>query len=109
MIMDEVHELFVHDVREMNERYLNTYATNNAIEHRKHTLIYFFNDEKIDLQFKALSVLEWLKEDFNFVSIYNPSKLLMEDYFIKSLPSIRGALAPLKEDEEVEPNYVQQF
>lgn len=58
--MDEIHDLFAHDVREMNERYLNTYATNNAVEHRKHTLIYFFDDERVNLHFKAISAIEWL-------------------------------------------------
>lgn len=100
-VIDQIHELFVHDVREMNERYLNTFATNNAIEQRKHTLIYFFDDEKVDLHFKSISSIEWLQEDFVFVSIHKPSKQLMADYFITKLPAIRGALTAMK-DEEVD-------
>ena len=93
----------------MNERYVTTQAVNNAVEHKKHTLIYFFNDEHVSLHFKAISGLEWLQDDFFFVSVHNPSENLMKDYFIKSLPSIRGALAPLSSEEDVESDSVKQF
>jgi len=93
----------------MNERYVTTQAVNNAVEHKKHTLIYFFNNEHVSLHFKAISGLEWLQDDFFFVSVHNPSENLMKDYFIKSLPSIRGALAPLSSGEEVESDSVKQF
>jgi hypothetical protein len=86
----------------MNERYVTTQAVNNAVEHKKHTLIYFFNDEHVSLHFKAISALEWLQDDFLFVSVHNPSETLMKDYFIKSLPAIRGALAPISSEEELE-------
>jgi hypothetical protein len=56
-----------------------------------------------------VSALEWLQDDFVFMSVRNPSKNLMKDYFINKLPAIRGALAPLKEDEDVEPDQVKQF
>ena len=98
-----------HNVVEMNERYVTTQAVNNAVEHKKHTLIYFFNDEHVSLHFKAISSLEWLQDDFLFVSVRNPSESLMRDYFIKQLPSIRGALGALKPDDEIEADSVKQF
>jgi len=33
----------------------------------------------------------------------------MRDYFIKQLPSIRGALGALKPDDEIEADSVKQF
>jgi len=108
-IMEQIHEYFVHEVREINERYASNQAVNNAVELRKHTLFYFFDDEHISLQYKAVSALEWLQDDFVFMSVRNPSKTLMKDYFISSLPAIRGALAPLREGEDVEPDQVKQF
>ena len=107
--MEQIHENFVHEVREINERYASNQAVNNAVELRKHTLLYFFDDEQISLQYKAVSALEWLQDDFVFLSIRNPSKTLLKDYFIGSLPAIRGALAPLHEGEDVEPDQVKQF
>ena len=71
--MDQIHENLMHQVTEMNEGYLNTWAVNNAVEHRKHTLIYFFDDERVSLHFKAISALEWLQDDFYFVSVLKPS------------------------------------
>ena len=82
-IIQQLHENFIHDVREMNERYVSSHAVNNAVELRKHTLIYFFEDEHISLHFKAISALEWLQDDFVFVSVSKPSQRLMDDYFIK--------------------------
>lgn len=94
----------------MNERYVSTQAVNNAVEHRKHTLIYFYSgDEDINIHFKAISSLEWLQDDFLFVSVRNPSQTLMKDYFINKLPAIRGALAPLREGEEIDIEQVKQF
>ena len=93
----------------MNERYVSSQGVNNAVELRKHTLFYFYNDDLISLHFKAISALEWLQDDFKFIAVKNPSQNLMNDYFIKSLPAIRGALAPMKEGEEVEPDQVKQF
>ena len=61
-----------HQVKEMNERYVNTQAVNNAVEHRKHTLIYFFNEGQVSIHFKAVSALEWLQDDFFFVSVFQP-------------------------------------
>jgi hypothetical protein len=82
-IIQQLHENFIHDVREMNERYVSSHAVNNAVELRKHTLIYFFDDQHISLHFKAISALEWLQDDFFFVSVSKPSQRLMDDYFIK--------------------------
>lgn len=93
----------------MNERYVTTHAVNNAVEHKKHTLIYFFNDQHVSLHFKAISALEWLQDDFLFVSVNNPSENLMKDYYINNLPSIRGALAPLSSEEDLEVDSVKQF
>ncbi len=99
----------MHEVREVNERYVSNQAVNNAVELRKHTLILFFDEPHISLQFKAVSALEWLQDDFVFASVRNPSENLKKDYFITRMPAIRGALAPLKEDEEVEAEHVKQF
>ena len=33
----------------------------------------------------------------------------MDDYFIKKLPAIRGALAPMDENEDADPDNVKQF
>ena len=103
-IVEQMHENFVHEVREINERYVSNQAVNNAVELRKHTLILFFDEPHISLQYKAISALEWLQDDFVFVSVRNPSQTLQKDYFIKKMPAVRGALAALREGEEVEPD-----
>jgi hypothetical protein len=108
-IMQTLHENLGHEVREINERYVNTHAINNAIEHRKHTLIYFFDDEQVNLHFKALSALPYLQEDFLFISVNKPSGPLMREFFINSLPAVRGSLAPFDADEDVDPDKVKQF
>ena len=81
------------------------------MELRKHTLVYFFsetNKEKdISYHYKALSNLEWLSEDFIFYAVRNPSDRLLKEYFIKSLPAVRGALAPMKEDEEADADSIK--
>ncbi len=93
----------------MNERYVSNQAVNNAVELRKHTLILFFDEPHISLQFKAVSALEWLQDDFVFIAVRNPSELLKKDYFITKMPAVRGALASMKDDEDVEPDQVKQF
>ena len=69
-------------MRTINERYVNTQAISNSIEHGKHTLIYFYDDEHVSLHYKALSNMEWLLEDFYFAAVYKPTKLAMNDYMI---------------------------
>lgn len=87
----------------MDEPFLNHYVVNKAVEHRKHTLIYFFDDERVSLHFKAISALEWLQDDFYFVSVMKPSLKILNEYqtISEPLPVIRGALAPLDEDEDI--------
>lgn len=99
-VLQEIQESFVHQVSEVNERYMSTQAINNAVELRKHTLIYFFNEGPVSLQFKAISALEWLQDDFLFVSVHEPSQALMREYYVDKLPAIRGALADEDEDED---------
>ena len=48
-IIDQVHDSFDHEVRDMNERYVSTQAVTNAVEHHRHTLIYFFENGRVDL------------------------------------------------------------
>ena len=104
-----MHENLVHEVREINERYVDTHAVNTAVELRKNTLMYFFNEpDQVSLHFKAISALEWLQDDFTFVSVANPQPSKLQDYFISSLPAIRGALAPqTEEDDDVDPDAVK--
>lgn len=98
-MLNELHEHFWHDVREVNERYVNTQAITNAVERRKHSVIYFFDDSRIDLQFKAVSTLRWLAEDFDFMAVSKPSEAVRREFMIESLPSIRGAFAPTEEED----------
>ena len=42
-ILDEVHENMAHEVTEVSEKILNTVIFNNALDHRKHSLVYFYN------------------------------------------------------------------
>jgi hypothetical protein len=97
-------------VSSINEKYLSTNAVNNAIDLRKNSLIFFFDDDRVDLHFKAVSALEWLQDDFVFYSVAKPTEATLKEYYITKLPAVRGAMVPqVKDGEEPDQENVPQF
>lgn len=57
-----------------------------------------------------MSALDWLQEDFVFYSVAKPTQATLDEYYIKQLPAIRGAMVPtLKAGEEPDQENVPQF
>jgi len=49
-------------------------AISSAVEDKKNVIVYFYNDERISLHYKALSAVKYLHDDYVFMSIYDPSE-----------------------------------
>ena len=73
VIMDEIHESLENEIKEVNEKILNTIAINHATEEKKNVLIYFYQSGPISLHFKAISGMAILKDSFAFLSVPDPS------------------------------------
>ena len=72
--MEEIHEGIDHEIKEVSEKIFSNLAISHAVEDKKNVIVYFYNDEKISLHFKALSAIKFLKDDFVFMSVYDPSE-----------------------------------
>lgn len=46
----------------------------SSAQDRKWVIIYYYNDDRISLDFKAISALDIFKDDFVFMAFYNPSQ-----------------------------------
>jgi len=51
-----------------------------AVEEKKNVIVYFYNDERVSLHFKALSAVKYLKDDFVFMSVFDPSEVYLEAF-----------------------------
>jgi hypothetical protein len=74
-------------------------AIDLATNHAKNVLIYYYKDtDPVSIKFRALSKYSYLKDDFVFLTLKNPTEKLVNDFGIKSFPSIGGVIAALDGD-----------
>jgi hypothetical protein len=73
-IVEEIHESFEHNVKEISEKILSNMAISHATEDKKNVVVYYYNNDKVSIHFKALSSLRILQEDFVFLALFNPSE-----------------------------------
>lgn len=78
---------------------------NAAVEQRKYSVIYYYDEGKISLHFKALSEMAILKEDFIFLALSNPDEQTLTSLQIKKMPALAGVIPPKNSDSD----QVQQF
>jgi hypothetical protein len=64
-------------VREISEKIFNNMAVSAAVEEKKNVIVYFYNDDRMSLHFKALSGIKYLHDDFVFMSIFDPSEEML--------------------------------
>ena len=76
-IMDEIHEGIEFDVRETSEKILMNVAQSHALEDHKNVIFYFYEEGRVSLHIKALSVLPILKDSYVFMSLTNPSETIL--------------------------------
>ena len=78
--MEEIHEGLEHDIKEVSEKIFNNLAISAAVEEKKNVIVYMYNDERISLHFKALSAVKYLKDDFVFMSVFDPSETYIQAF-----------------------------
>jgi hypothetical protein len=78
--MEEIHEGIEHDIKEVSEKIFNNLAVSSAVEEKKNVIVYFYNDERVSLHYKALSAVKFLKDDFVFMSVFDPSDTYTEAF-----------------------------
>jgi len=72
-ILEEIYEGLETDLRETSEQIFNNMAVSSAVEEKKNVIVYLYNTERISLHFLALTAIKYLKDDFVFMSVYEPS------------------------------------
>eukprot|EP00347_Sterkiella_histriomuscorum_P011459 403372372 len=97
-ITEEIHENIDHDVKEVSEKIFNNLAVSSAVEEKKNVIVYFYNDERMSLHFKALSGVKYLHDDFVFMSVFDPSQEMLQQFQIQQLPAVAGILKALGDD-----------
>lgn len=80
VILDEIHDGIDSDVRETSEKILLNVAQSHALEEKKTVVFYFYNEGRVSLHIKALSVLPILKKDFVFMSLTQPSQTMIDSF-----------------------------
>ena len=103
--MEEIHESFDHDVKETSEKILMSVASSHALEDKKTVVFYLYEEGRVSLHVKALSVLPILKDDFVFMSVTGPSEDLMKSLQITKMPTLAGILPPPLD----QPDQIRQF
>lgn len=73
-------------------------AINYATEEKKNVLIYYYNDERVSIHYKAISTMKILKDKFAFLSISAPSEELLKGHNFQTLPALGGVLATTGDD-----------
>ncbi|CDW85441.1 UNKNOWN [Stylonychia lemnae] len=91
-IQEEIHDAIGHEIKEVSEKIFNNLAISSATEEKKNVIVYFYNDDKIGLNFKALSAVKYLHDDFTFMSVYDPSEEMLKAFQIQKLPAVAGIL-----------------
>ncbi len=97
-ILETIHEAIDSDIKEVSEKIFNNLAISAAVEEKKNVIVYFYNDDRISLHFKALSGVKFLKDDFMFMSVFDPSETYLEAFQMKSLPAVGGILKATGDD-----------
>lgn len=92
LIIDEIHNSIESDIKEVSEQIFNNLLVSHAVEDKKNVLVYFYDDERISLHFKALSSMQILKDDFVFMSLFDPSETVTQGFQLQKLPSVAGIL-----------------
>lgn len=64
----------------MSEKIFNNLAVSAAVEEKKNVIVYFYNDDRVSLHFKALSGVRFLKDDFVFMSVFDPSATYLDAF-----------------------------
>jgi len=96
--MEEIHEGLEHDIKEVSEKIFNNLAVSAAVEEKKNVIVYLYNDERISLHFKALSAVKYLKDDFVFMSVFDPSETYIQTFQLQRLPAVAGILKATGDD-----------
>ena len=73
-------------------------AVNYATEEKKNVLIYYYNEEKVSIHYKAISTMSILKDKFAFLSISAPSEEILKGHNFQSLPALGGVLASTSDE-----------
>lgn len=91
-VMDEIHDGIESEVKEVTEKILNSIIVGHAVEDKKHCIIYFYNDDRISLDIKALSAFPIIRNDYVFIAVYGPSEETLAGFQVKTLPGVAGVI-----------------
>lgn len=84
------------NIREVSDSSISSIFLNNALQLRKVTLIYLYQDESdgVPLAFKSISSNPIFRENFDFIALKSPSPQTVQQFQIPKLPTIIGGIPP---------------
>lgn len=87
-VLEEIENAFTSDVKDVSEKVYYSLGAQNSRD-GKITVLYMYDDEKVDFTYKAVSADPFLQDDYVFMALDSPSDSLRGD---STLPAIQGML-----------------
>ena len=93
------------NLREVSDSVISSLILTNAVQLRKITLVYLYEEENDDvpLSYKSMSTNPIFKEHFEFVALKEPSQVTMQQFQVPKLPVIIGGIPPPEDADPESP------